>query len=109
LATIDPSAYTKAIHEIEQALTLAPTDAKLAYNLGLVYTRTGNYQAGETALRRALEEKPNYADAYYALTLLYEETKQTAKIAPLLQDASTHLSTYSAELKGKMEKYTTHE
>jgi O-antigen ligase len=105
LATIDPTYYTRAIREIEQALALAPTDAKLAYNLGLVETRTGDYQGAETAFTRALTLKPNYADAYYAQTLLYEETKQTAKIPALLQDAVTHLATASAELKNKIEKY----
>jgi O-antigen ligase/Flp pilus assembly protein TadD len=105
LASIEPSFHNQAAQELEKSRTLAPTDPKLAYNLGLVYTRLADIGRAETNLRDAITLKPNYGEPYYALTLLYEQTQQTDKISPLLKDATTHLSTYSGQLKEKIDKY----
>lgn len=107
LATKDPAYYTQAAREIEIARTLAPTDPKLAYNLGLIYTRTNQLPLAEKELLETIMLKPNYAEPYYALTLLYEQTKNTNKIPDLLSLAKTNLATYSAQLKEKIDKYTT--
>jgi O-antigen ligase len=106
LASVDPSFNNQAATELEQARKLAPTDPKLAYNLGLIYTRLSDAKNAETHLRAAIDLKPNYAEPYYALTLLYEQTKQTAAIPDLLKMAKTNLATYSAQLKEKIDKYT---
>lgn len=96
-----------AAKELEQARALAPTDPKLAYNLGLIYTRLDKAESAIIQLQDAAKLKPNYVEPYYALTLLYEQTKQLDKIAPLLTSARTNLATYSAQLKDKIDKYTT--
>lgn len=106
LASVDPSYHVQAAQELEKARELAPTDPKLAYNLGLVYTRLSDTAKAEAQLKDAISLKPNYAEPYYALTLLYEQTKKLDKIAPLLTDAKAHLATYSAQLREKIEKYT---
>ena len=95
----------QAASELEQACQLAPTDPKLAYNLALVYTRLGDLGAAETKLKTAIALKPNYSEPYYALTLLYEQVKHEELIPPLLSSAKTHLATYSAQLKDKIDKY----
>ncbi|KKS80679.1 MAG: hypothetical protein UV54_C0001G0029 [Candidatus Beckwithbacteria bacterium GW2011_GWA2_43_10] len=60
LANID-SAYTKqALDTTLQAIKLAPTDAKLYYNLGLIYNQLGQKDAVKQTLQTALELKPNY-------------------------------------------------
>ena len=105
LALIDPKYNLEAAHTIESARQLAPTDPKLAYNLGLVYTRTDQVDKAEDELRTAIDLKPNYAEPYYALTLLYEQTKRPDQIPPLLEDAKSNLATYSAVLKEKIDKY----
>ena len=105
LALIDPKYNLEAAHTIESARQLAPTDPKLAYNLGLVYTRTDQVDKAEDELRTAIDLKPNYAEPYYALTLLYEQTKRPDQIPPLLEDAKSNLATYSAALKEKIDKY----
>ncbi len=106
LASKDPKYNELAATELEEARTLAPTDPKLAYNLGLVYTRLEDVTKAETQLREAIFLKPNYAEPYYALTLLFEQTKQLDKIVPLLTSAHSHLATYSGVLRDKIEKYT---
>jgi tetratricopeptide (TPR) repeat protein len=105
-AASDPTYYTQAASELARARQLAPTDPKLAYNLGLVYSRLGDIEKAETQINQAIELKKDYADAYYALTLLYEQTKQTDKIPQLLTTAQSNLATYSALLKEKIDKYT---
>lgn len=106
LALLDPSFNSRAAQELEEARVLAPTDPKLAYNLGLVYTRTGDLDQAASALRETIALRPTYAEPYYALTLLYEQTNQEDKIAPLLKEAESHLATYSAQLKDKIDKYS---
>ena len=106
LASVDTSYHNQAAAELESARKLAPTDPKLAYNLGLVYTRLDKVELSAKNLEDAITLKPNYAEPYYALTLLYEQTKQIDKITPLLTSAKSNLATYSAQLKEKIEKYT---
>lgn len=106
LALIDNTYNSAAEGEIKSALALAPTDPKLTYNLGLIYTRLNRLDLAESSLRSAIALKPNYPDPYYALTLLYEQTKHQEKIPPLLNDAKANLATYSAQLAEKMAKYT---
>lgn len=106
LATIDPKYNTAAKSELERARELAPTDPKLAYNLGLVDSRVGDTTQAAKELEDAIRLKPDYPDPYYALTLLYEQTKQTSLIPDLLKNAKANLATYSAVLKEKIDKYT---
>lgn len=105
LATIDPKYTIDAKDELVAARTLAPTEPILAYNLALVYTRLNNIKDAETELKAAIALKPDYQDPYYALALLYEQTKQEAKLPELMNLAKSNLATYSAQLKTKVDKY----
>lgn len=105
LATLDPKYNALAKNELEKARQLAPTDPKLAYNLGLVDSRLNLLPESSKQLQDAIKLKLDYPDPYYALTLLYEQTKNTAKIPDLLKSAKSHLATYSATLKEKIDKY----
>lgn len=107
LATIDPTFNNRAVIELKEARDLAPSDPKLAYNLGLVYTRINKLDLAESQFLDAIKLKSNYADPYYAATLLFEQTKQLAKVSPLLTSAKANLATYSAQLKEKIDKYVT--
>ena len=73
LSQIDPNFLESAKLTLEEALTLAPTDAKLMFNLGLVYARLGNYQKAEEILQKTIEIKKNYRNAYLALGYVYQE------------------------------------
>lgn len=103
LATGDPKFYGSAAKELEDATKLAPTDPKLYYNLGLIYTRIGNNDLAANQFKQAIALKPNYESPYYALTLLYEQTDQKKLIPELLKSATANLSTYSGALKNKIE------
>lgn len=105
LASIDAKYHAGAQDELIRARELAPTDPKLAYNLGLVYARLNDLPGAETSLKDAITLKPNYIDPYYALTLLYEQDNKLSLIPDLLRSAQTNLATYSTQLKDKIEKY----
>ena len=95
----------EAARELETARELAPTDPKLAYNLGLLYTRLNDLPSAEVQLQTTISLKRDYEAPYYALTLLYEQNKQADLIPDLLQSARANLATYSSQLKEKIDKY----
>lgn len=59
-----------AIEAARQALALAPEDAGLHINLGIMLRAGGQLEAAETVLRRALELAPESAQAHAALGAL---------------------------------------
>lgn len=75
--TVDPSHqiiyYQEALKSIQKASELAPTDAKIAYNLGVLYGQTGDIQKGIEVLHYAIKLKPDYRDPYFALGLFYHQ------------------------------------
>ena len=76
LATINPDYYNQVLEAFDRGLTLAPTDAKLTYNLGLVYNQMGQSGLAEQLLLQTIELKPNYEAARNSLGSLYEQTNR---------------------------------
>jgi tetratricopeptide (TPR) repeat protein len=105
LASKNADYYQKAAAELEDAVKLAPTDPKLFYNLGLIYSRLGKNSESIESFKKAISLKPNYESPYYALTLLYEQTDQKNLIKDLLTGAKQSLATYSGALKEKVNEY----
>lgn len=60
LANINPEYLQQALDTALQAVKLAPTDAKLYYNLGLIYNQLGQKDLAKQTLQTALDLKPNY-------------------------------------------------
>jgi putative inorganic carbon (hco3(-)) transporter len=65
--------FQEALRAIEKAHELAPTDAKIMYNLGVLYGQTGNIQKGVEVISQAIALKPDYRDPYFALGLFYRQ------------------------------------
>ena len=65
--------FQEALKAIQHAAELAPTDAKISYNLGVLYGQTGNIEKAIETLHRTIELKPNYPEAYFALGLFYRQ------------------------------------
>lgn len=63
LATMDPKYYLDALTAIKKAAELAPTDAKVHYNLGVLLAKTGQIPAAIKAFEETLILKPDYTDA----------------------------------------------
>jgi tetratricopeptide (TPR) repeat protein len=63
LASNDPKYYPDVITTLLKLSTLAPTDAKIIYNLGLVYINTNKKEDAIIAFKKALDLKPDYYEA----------------------------------------------
>jgi len=79
LSEIDQKYTQLAILSLIRAAEIAPTDAKVQYNLGLLYAGVGQQQTAIKSLEKTVELKPNYIDARYALALFYEQAKEKEK------------------------------
>ncbi len=73
LGEINSEYRQAALQAAQQAALLAPTDAKVLYNLGVMYGQSGNVDQSIAVLKRTLDLKPDYQDVYYALALMYRE------------------------------------
>ncbi|OGG23817.1 hypothetical protein A3A79_01255 [Candidatus Gottesmanbacteria bacterium RIFCSPLOWO2_01_FULL_43_11b] len=84
-ATFDPQFNRAAIGALEKALSLSPNDPKIMYNLAILFGREGNNEKAIELLQQSVELKRNYRDAYYALFIFYNETKQPDAARAILQ------------------------
>jgi putative inorganic carbon (HCO3(-)) transporter len=73
LGQVDPSYLPMALEAIKKAASLAPTDADVSYNLGVLYGQTGDTQDAVKALENTIKLKPDYSNAYYALGIFYHQ------------------------------------
>ncbi len=73
LAAINQSYLINARDAILQTIKLAPTDAKLYYNLGLIYIRLGQSDESIKTLQHTIDIKTNYKEARLALAILLNE------------------------------------
>ncbi len=82
LSTIDPNYLAGARDILIAAIKQAPTDAKLYYNLGLTYIRTGEPDLAAPTLAKTIELKENYRDARlaYAYLLTDQGKKDEARL-----------------------------
>ena len=76
LGYLNPEYNDKAEKALETAILLAPTDAKLFYNLGLLYQQQNKLEKAQQVWEKAIDLKPNYRTAYIDLSKLYLETEQ---------------------------------
>jgi len=73
LAQIDPSYLPQALEAIKKSAELAPTDADVYYNLGILYGQNGDSQNAVKTLENTIKLKPDYSQAYYALAIFYHQ------------------------------------
>lgn len=76
ISQIDPTDSTYinfARDAIEKAHELAPTDAKISYNMALIYGQTKEIDKAIATLQNTIALKPDYRDAYYALGTYYRQ------------------------------------
>lgn len=72
--------YTnKAIDILLKAAKLAPTDAKILYNIGLLYQQVDETDKAEAVWLKAVKLKPNYRRVYIKLAQLYLKKDQPTK------------------------------
>ena len=96
--TADSQLYLQnAIKAINTAKSLAPNDAKIAYNQGVLYGQTGDLSNAISMLSNTIKLKPDYTDAYAALGLFYHEAaldKNGKVVNPVMQQKAIDTYTY---------------
>lgn len=106
LAQINPQYLSVALTSIEKASRLAPTDAKVWYNLGLLYGQTGNMQKAVATLHQTTVLKPDYREAYFAEALFYRQMaidKNNKVINPADEQKAVDLMHYIVKTFGPSE------
>ncbi|MEK7573500.1 MAG: O-antigen ligase family protein [Patescibacteria group bacterium] len=73
LSQVDPNMLIQALDAVKRAQALAPNDASINFNLGVIEGQTGNIDGAIMALERTIQMKPDYRDARYALGLFYNQ------------------------------------
>ena len=71
LGQLNPSIYQAALEASQNAKLLAPTDAKIAYSLGVLYLQTGDIDKAIETFLETIQLKPDYKEGWYGLGLSY--------------------------------------
>ena len=104
LVEIDENYYQEALTSLLQATQLAPTDAKVFYNLAILYSRLSQNQTAILTLEKTIKLKPNYEAAHWALALFYEQENKTQEAKEELEYILKNISPNSQKAKEKLEK-----
>ena len=104
LSEIDNIYLRNAIHSLLSASILAPNDAKILYNLAILYWSDGEKNEALKTLNHALVIKPNYKDAAYALAVFAESEKNKEEAEKWYQYILERIDPDDAEVKKKVEE-----
>ena len=106
LSTISPDYLVEAKETLEDSINLAPTDAKLLYNLTLAYVRIGERDKAIEGLVKTTQMKPNYRDARFALALLYIDAGAPDRAKEELEYILTKINPQDATVQKELEELT---
>lgn len=104
LTTVDPNYQQSALDTLLQAAELAPTDAKIFYNLGLLYSHLNQQNAALETMEKTVELKPNYANARYALALFYQEEGKIKAAREQLEYILEKINPADTQAKNKLKE-----
>lgn len=104
LAEVDSQYQQNALDTLLRAAELAPTDAKVFYNLGLFYSYLDQKETAIKTMGHTIELKPNYAQARYALALFYEEKGKIKEAREQLEYILEKINPADARAKNKLEE-----
>jgi Tfp pilus assembly protein PilF len=103
LSAINPNYLIDARNTLETAVSQAPTDAKIFYNLGLVYARIGQADQAIETLKKTIGLKPDYKDARLAYAFLLIDKKQNAEAKTQLEYILTNIDPTDSLTKQTLE------
>jgi O-antigen ligase/Flp pilus assembly protein TadD len=73
LGNIDPAYFVTALNILRQGRELAPTDAKIWYNISLIEETLGEHEQALESLKQTIELRPGYEQARISLAEVYEK------------------------------------
>jgi len=106
LAAIDKTYLTRAIETVMEAIVLAPTDAKLYYNLGLTYLRQGEQDKSLETFERTIAMKPDYRDARLAYALILVDMGQRQRAIEELEYILARIDPNDSVTKDQLQELT---
>jgi putative inorganic carbon (hco3(-)) transporter len=104
LSQLEPALLEQSVDILETALKLAPTDAKLMYNLSLVKISLGQTEVGIEILEKTIAMKTNYEAAHLALAKQYEALKKIDQAQAEYQFIYDHITTSNQLVNQKIEE-----
>lgn len=105
LSDIDEKYLKDAIGAIEKAHRLAPTDAKISYNMAVLYGQNNQIDRAIKTLEDTVRLKPDYRDAYYALGLFYDENGDRKRAIEQMEFILTKIASDDAQAKEKLDEW----
>lgn len=102
LSTYQPEFSEEALKTILIAQELAPTDPKVAYNVAVLYGRVNKNDEAIATLKKTIELKPDYRDAYVALAIFYSDQKNIQEARAILELGLKRINPDDAELKERL-------
>ena len=103
LSQIDENYLNQALKSLLIAKKLAPTDAKIYYNLALLYAEVNDTDQAIKILEETIDLKPNYRNARYALALFYNEKGLKQKAVNELKYILEKINPNDQEIKEQLE------
>lgn len=103
-ATYDPKYFKKAIDLLTEAIKLAPTDAKIHYNLGLAYAKNGNLKEAERIFKETIDLKNDYLNAYYGLGIALSESGNKAEAIKVYKYILENIDPNNSFAKSQLEE-----
>ena len=104
LSVLDPNYLKDARNTLAETSLLAPTDAKIFYNLGLTQVRLGERQEALKTLARTIELKPNYRDARFAYALVLIDEGRFKEARSELNYILQNISSQDAQVTSQLEE-----
>lgn len=102
LSQIDPTFLKNSIHSLLTATILAPNDAKIHYNLGLLYYGDDQKEEAKKTMEKALTIKPNYKDVAQALAVFAANEKNSKEEQKWYHYILEKIDPNDAEIKKKI-------
>lgn len=102
MAESDSQYLVQAFESLLHAAKLAPTDAKIKYNLALLYAAADQNETALKTLEETITLKPNYEDARLTLALFYEQANQKDKAREQYQYILTNINPNNEQAKEKL-------
>jgi tetratricopeptide (TPR) repeat protein len=103
-SSFNPELNKTAIDALKNAQMLSPTDPKIAYNLAILWGREGDNGQAIDLLKQAIDLKPNYRDAYYALFVFYTDTGQIPVARAILTQYLTDVDPKDQDFQDKLKQ-----
>lgn len=104
LSTIKPEYLLTAKELLIESIKLAPTEAKLLYNLAIAYYRTGDIDSAINLMEKTVSYKANYKDAYFALSLMYLDKEDNEKAKENLEYILKYLDPGNEQIKRQLDE-----